>query len=228
MNVEVASAGYSLIDPLKHNNNVPPNALLPDLPRAPELLFGNSSVDQKLYWDRSHYDSPESQMSALEKSSTLYVGNMAFSTRSMHLRAHFAHIGPVKTVHMGVDRYRKTPCGFAFVEYYHRRDALEAVANLTGTKLDGRVIRVELDAGFQPGREMGRGLAGGQIRDERRNNVDEGRKRDLGAPPSTGARPYDALNNNNNNNSLDVGHYGHAGVEPTNEGYAVNSRFREE
>ena len=69
-------------------------------------------------------------------------------------------------VHLGRDRYKKTPCGFAFVEYRHRIDALAAVAHLTGTMLDGLPIRVELDAGFKPGREYGRGQSGGQVRDE--------------------------------------------------------------
>ena len=203
-------------------SSVPSNSLLPDLPRAPELLFGNSAADKKLYWDRAHYDSPESQMRALEKSSTLYIGNMAFSTRSMQLRAHFAQVGAVKAVHMGLDKFRKTPCGFAFVEYYERRDALEAVASLSGTKLDGRVIRVELDAGFQPGREMGRGTSGGQVRDERRNNEDAGRKRDAGAPPLSmfARKQEDSIQGS------DVGHYGHS-VAPK-AGYADNSRFREE
>ena len=69
-------------------------------------------------------------------------------------------------VHLGRDRYKKTPCGFAFVEYRHRIDALAAVAHLTGTMLDGLPIRVELDARFKPGQEYGRGQSGGQVRDE--------------------------------------------------------------
>ena len=76
-------------------------------------------------------------------------------------------LGPVKEVHLGLHRENKTPCGFAFVEFRHRIDALSAVTNLTGTKLDGRLIRVELDAGFKPGRQFGRGASGGQVRDDR-------------------------------------------------------------
>ncbi|KAL3909599.1 MAG: hypothetical protein SGARI_002526 [Bacillariaceae sp.] len=129
----------------------PPMQELPfvPLPRAAELLFANSTEQQKLYWDRSHYDSPESQMKALAKSSTLYIGNLAFSTRSYHVYSHFSQID--------------------------RDDALCAVATLSGSKLDGRIIRVELDAGFQPGRQYGRGASGGQVRDERRSNQDAGR-----------------------------------------------------
>lgn len=77
---------------------------------------------------------------------------------------------------MGMDRFQKTPCGFGFVEYVHREDALLAIANLTSTLLDGRVIRVELDAGFQPGRQYGRGASGGQVRDDkRRGRIDPAR-----------------------------------------------------
>ena len=81
-------------------------------------------------------------------------------------------------VHLGLDRFKKIPCGFAFVEFHHRIDALSAVANLTGTKLDGRLIRVELDAGFKPGREYGRGTSGGQVRDDRGGGGGRKRGRD--------------------------------------------------
>ncbi|MGK3744710.1 MAG: nuclear cap-binding protein subunit 2 [Bacillariaceae sp.] len=138
------------------------------LPRAPELLYANSTEEKKLYWDRSHYDSPESQMKALAKSSTLYIGNMAFSTRSHNVLSHFSQIGPVRKVVMGQDRFHHTPCGFGFVEYVHREDALLSISNLSSTKLDGRIIRVELDAGFQSGRQYGRGKSGGQVRDDKR------------------------------------------------------------
>eukprot|EP00956_Cyclotella_meneghiniana_P040331 scaffold192568_cov49-Cyclotella_meneghiniana.AAC.1 len=140
--------------------------ILPPPTCAPFLLNANTA-EKKLYWDRSHYDSPETQIRALARSSTVYVGNLAFSTRSIHLRRCFEMLGPVKSVHLGLHRENKTPCGFAFVEFHHRIDALSAVSNLTGTKLDGRLIRVELDAGFKPGRQFGRGASGGQVRDDR-------------------------------------------------------------
>lgn len=144
------------------------------LSTAADLLFANDS-EKKLYWDRTHYESPEAQMKALAQSKTLYVGNLAFSTRSHNILSHFSQIGPVRKIHMGLDRNKKTPCGFCFCEYYNRSDALQAVAHLTETKLDGRVIRVELDAGFQPGRQYGRGLSGGQVRDDRRHRQDPAR-----------------------------------------------------
>ena len=137
--------------------------ILPPPPSAPDLLCANAP-EKKLYWDRSHYDSPDTQIAALARSSTVYIGNLTFSTRTRHLRSLFSAVGPVKAMDMGLDRYRKTPCGFAFVEYEERTHALRAVAELTGAKLDGRPIRVELDAGFKPGRQYGRGTSGGQVR----------------------------------------------------------------
>ncbi|KAL9181630.1 hypothetical protein ACHAXT_010435 [Thalassiosira profunda] len=147
--------------------------VLPPPTCAPALLNANAT-EKRLYWDRSHYSKPEAQVLALSKSATVYVGNVAFTTRSIHLKRHFEMLGPVKEVHLGLDRFKKTPCGFAFVEFDHRIDALSAVANLTGTKLDGSIIRVELDAGFKPGRQYGRGTSGGQVRDDRGGS---GRKR---------------------------------------------------
>mmetsp|Transcript_3999 Transcript_3999/g.10116 ORF Transcript_3999/g.10116 Transcript_3999/m.10116 type:complete len:215 (-) Transcript_3999:393-1037(-) len=149
--------------------------VLPPPTCAPALLNANAT-EKKLYWDRSHYSKPEAQICALAHSSTVYVGNLAFSTRTIHLRRHFEQVGPVSEVHLGLDRFKKVPCGFAFVEFHHRIDALSAVANLTGTKLDGMPIRAELDAGFKPGREYGRGTSGGQVRDDR-GGGNSGRKR---------------------------------------------------
>lgn len=44
-----------------------------------------------------------------------------------------------------------------------------------GTKLDERIIRTDLDPGFEEGRQFGRGKSGGQVRDEYREDYDEGR-----------------------------------------------------
>ena len=53
--------------------------------------------------------------------------------------------------------------------------ALACSKFISGTKLDDRIIRCEMDSGFIPGREFGRGASGGQVRDERRTDYDAGR-----------------------------------------------------
>lgn len=76
---------------------------------------------------------------------------------------------------MGLDRLKKTPCGFCFVEYFTREDAEKSVQFLCDTKLDERTIRVDYDVGFKEGRQYGRGRSGGQVRDEHRADYDPGR-----------------------------------------------------
>lgn len=46
---------------------------------------------------------------------------------------------------------------------------------ISGTKLDERIIRCDLDPGYKEGRQYGRGKSGGQVRDEYRQEFDSGR-----------------------------------------------------
>ncbi|CAM9916894.1 unnamed protein product, partial [Chrysoparadoxa australica] len=118
----------------------------------------------KIYWDRQTFATFEDHVAALKKSSTLYIGNLSFySTEVQQIRELFGLIGSVRRVIMGLDRMKRTPCGFCFVEYYSPRDALAAISFMGGSCLDERVIRVELDPGFRPGRQFGRGSSGGQV-----------------------------------------------------------------
>jgi nuclear cap-binding protein subunit 2 len=57
----------------------------------------------------------------------------------------------------------RTPCGFAFVEYYLHTEALASMRYISGTKLDERIIRCDLDPGYVEGRQFGRGKSGGQV-----------------------------------------------------------------
>ena len=75
----------------------------------------------------------------------------------------FTMAGEVKRVIMGLDRVKRTPCGFCFVEYYNRNDATNAINFINGTKLDSRIIRTDWDIGFLEGRQYGRGKSGGQV-----------------------------------------------------------------
>ncbi|GFY63998.1 nuclear cap-binding protein subunit 2 [Trichonephila inaurata madagascariensis] len=111
----------------------------------------------------------------LQKSCTLYIGNLSFYTTDLQIYELFSKCGDVKRVIVGLDRFKKTPCGFCFVEYYAREDAENAMRYVNGTKLDDRIIRTDWDAGFIEGRQYGRGRTGGQVRDEYRTDYDVGR-----------------------------------------------------
>ncbi|KAF4875984.1 Nuclear cap-binding protein subunit 2 [Colletotrichum siamense] len=111
----------------------------------------------------------------LAHATTLYVGNLSFYTTEEQVYELFSKCGEIKRLVMGLDRFNKTPCGFCFVEYYTHQDALDCMKYIGGTKLDERVIRTDLDPGFEEGRQYGRGKSGGQVRDEYREDYDEGR-----------------------------------------------------
>ncbi|XP_046853198.1 nuclear cap-binding protein subunit 2-like [Xenia sp. Carnegie-2017] len=127
------------------------------------------------YRDQRWKGSRDELEAKLEKSCTLYVGNLAFYTTEEQIYELFSKAGEVKQVIMGLDRIKKTPCGFCFVEYYEREDAESATRYINGTRLDDRIVRTDWDVGFEEGRQYGRGKSGGQIRDDYRTSYDPGR-----------------------------------------------------
>ncbi|KAF7440384.1 nuclear cap binding complex subunit [Pleurotus ostreatus] len=117
----------------------------------------------------------------LAKSTTLYIGNLSFYTTEEQIYEIFSKCassedgGGIKRIIMGLDRNTRTPCGFCFVEYYTHAEALASMRYVSGTKLDERIIRCDLDLGYKEGRQFGRGKSGGQVRDEHRQDYDPGR-----------------------------------------------------
>jgi nuclear cap-binding protein subunit 2 len=128
-----------------------------------------------LYKDRRYTGGTEDREAFLRRSTTLYIGNLSFYTTEEQVFELFSKAGEIKRIIMGLDRVKKTPCGFCFVEYLTRRDAEASVRFLSGLKLDERFIRVDYDVGFEQGRQYGRGKSGGQVRDEYRTDYDPGR-----------------------------------------------------
>ncbi|KAJ8031016.1 Nuclear cap-binding protein subunit 2 [Holothuria leucospilota] len=115
------------------------------------------------------------QEKRLRQSTTLYIGNLSFYTTEEQIFELFSKCGDIKRIIMGLDKIKKTPCGFCFVEFYRREDAKHALMYISGTRLDDRIIRGDWDAGFVEGRQYGRGKSGGQVRDEYRTEYDSGR-----------------------------------------------------
>ncbi|KAI4262381.1 MAG: hypothetical protein L6R38_008420 [Xanthoria sp. 2 TBL-2021] len=145
----------------------------------PSAYYLGRNKKRKFNRDRDDHDdrekSPEEQDDPLKDATTLYVGNLSFYTTEEQIHELFAKCGEIKRLVMGLDRFNKTPCGFCFVEYYTHQDALDCMKYIGGTKLDERIIRTDLDPGFQEGRQYGRGKSGGQVRDEYRDEYDPGR-----------------------------------------------------
>lgn len=72
----------------------------------------------------------------------------------------FAMAGSIKSLVMGLNKHKRTPCGFCFIEYYSRAAAQVAIDCLHATKLDSKTITVNMDIGMSQGRQYGRGLSG--------------------------------------------------------------------
>lgn len=108
-------------------------------------------------------------------SATIYVGNLSFYTSEEQIYELFSKCGTIKRIIMGLDRFKFTPCGFCFVIYNTPKEALSAVKYLSDTKLDDRHISIDLDPGFEDGRQFGRGKSGGQVSDELRFEFDASR-----------------------------------------------------
>jgi nuclear cap-binding protein subunit 2 len=55
-------------------------------------------------------------------------------------------------------------CRGGYGRYRRRSSLIVAMNQLQNAILDGRVIRLEVDKGYYPGRELGRGATGKQVR----------------------------------------------------------------
>ena len=113
------------------------------------------------YYDKHSKLTREEYAERLRTSTTLYVGNLSFFTLESQLLEFFSSCGQVINLIMGLNKVKMQPCGFCFVEYASREEASLAVNVLNRSILDGRVIRVDWDYGFEPNRQFGRGWTGG-------------------------------------------------------------------
>jgi nuclear cap-binding protein subunit 2 len=127
------------------------------------------------YWDKRSGLSRDEWFERLRNSKTLYVGNLSFYTTEDQIYELFSKAGEVVKVVMGLNRFKKSPCGFCFVEFPSHDEAAKAISILNTTQLDDRIIRVDWDAGVEDGRQFGRGQSGDQWRDDFRDDFDPAR-----------------------------------------------------
>lgn len=75
---------------------------------------------------------------------SLKVDNLTYRTTTDDLRRIFDKYGDIGDVYIPRDRYNRESRGFAFVRFYDKRDAEDAMDALDGTMLDGRELRVSM------------------------------------------------------------------------------------
>ena len=83
------------------------------------------------YRDQHFKGTRTEQEKLLKLTTTLYVGNMSFYTTEEQLYELFGKCGDVKRIVMGLDKFKRTPCGFCFVEYYLVRIDIKILTILT-------------------------------------------------------------------------------------------------
>jgi len=94
-------------------------------------------------------------------SNRIYVGNLSFNTAKADLEAAFAAVGEVQEVAIPTDRETGQPRGFAFITMASASAAQAAIAQLNGTMLDGRALKVNEAQERQPRGNFGGGGRGG-------------------------------------------------------------------
>ena len=74
--------------------------------------------------------------------SSIYVGNLSFTTTEEELRQAFSQHGAVAEVKIVTDRETGRPRGFAFVEMANGNEAATAIKELNLREIGGRSITV--------------------------------------------------------------------------------------
>ncbi len=80
---------------------------------------------------------------SIEGMTSLKVDNLTYRTTVDDLKKVFRAYGDVGDVYIPRDARTNQSRGFAFVRFYERRDAEDAMDRVDGSVLDGREIRVQ-------------------------------------------------------------------------------------
>ncbi|XP_033748981.1 serine/arginine-rich splicing factor 2-like isoform X2 [Pecten maximus] len=80
----------------------------------------------------------------IEGMASLKVDNLTYRTTPEDLRRAFEKYGDVGDVYIPRDRFTRESRGFAFVRYYDKRDAEDALDSMDGAIMDGRELRVQM------------------------------------------------------------------------------------
>lgn len=88
---------------------------------------------------------------------SLKVDNLTYRTTPEDLRRAFEKYGDVGDVYIPRDRFTRESRGFAFVRFYDKRDAEDAMDSMNGALLDGREVRCQMARYGRPSEPYRRG-----------------------------------------------------------------------
>ncbi|XP_022666691.1 serine/arginine-rich splicing factor 2-like, partial [Varroa destructor] len=102
---------------------------------------------------------------------SLKVDNLTYRTTIEDLKRVFRKYGDVGDVYIPRNPRNNESRGFAFVRFYSRRDAEEAMDCLDGYRLDGRELRIAMAKYARPGGRGGRERSRSRDRHRRRSRT---------------------------------------------------------
>lgn len=122
------------------------------------------------YRDRESKLSREEVEKRELESTTVYVGKLCQDppTSESQLYSIFSQCGPIKRIIMGVRKESLEPAGFCFIEFCTRESALASIKWMNDSMIDRRKIVVNIDYGFEEGRQY--------LREKRPINNNRGRR----------------------------------------------------
>ncbi|XP_055371038.1 serine/arginine-rich splicing factor 2 [Condylostylus longicornis] len=100
---------------------------------------------------------------------SLKVDNLTYRTTPEDLRRVFERCGEVGDIYIPRDRFTRESRGFAFVRFFDKRDAEDALEAMDGRVVDGRELRVQMARYGRPTSPSRRG-GGRRGRDNRRRS----------------------------------------------------------
>lgn len=119
-----------------------------------------------VYVDRRYTGTEDDYFKELHTSGTVYIGKLAKKTTESQLYMLFSQCEKVKRVIMGLDAKKYTPCGFAFVHYVKNDGPVSARKFFYNYAIENACMHIDLDSGFAENRQFGRGIKGGQARED--------------------------------------------------------------
>lgn len=118
------------------------------------------------YKEKTFTGTDEEYLKLMEESNTVYINNLDNSIDESRIWELGLLFGDVKRVIMGINRNFLTFCGFCFIEYYNKEDANKCKIWCDKLVFERKSLSVDKDYGFKEGRQYGRGVFGGKMKDD--------------------------------------------------------------
>lgn len=94
------------------------------------------------------------------KQTTIFIGNLPFTTTEDELREAFNPFGSIVKIHIPTNRETGQPRGFAFLEF-EAEDSAQDALSADGNDFNGRNIKVSIALGKKENSDRPRGGGGG-------------------------------------------------------------------